>query len=90
MNGSISLKDPSAILALMLIIGMVLGPWIMHERTLSRMEYKMDNIERQVSELKAKSESNEAILAERKKDFEGIMQDLRSEFQAQKYPNTQP
>ena len=49
----------------------------------------MDNIERQVMELTAKAERNEAILAERKKDFEGIMSDLRAEFQAQKYP-TQP
>ena len=44
MNGGISLKDPSAILAVMLIIGMVLGPWIMHERTLSRMEYMIQDL----------------------------------------------
>lgn len=76
--------DPSKVLAIIIMIGMILGPWILHEKTLSRMEYKMDALDYKVSNLEKQAEGNRAVLAERKKAFEDIMADLKREIINQK------
>lgn len=78
------ISDPSKVLAVIIIIGMILGPWILHEKTLSRMEYKMDALDYKVSGLERQASENKAVLAERKKSFEDSMEDLKQEILKQK------
>ena len=76
--------DPSKVLAVIVIVGMILGPWILHEKTLSRMEYKLDSLEYKVSGLESQSAENKAVLAERKRSFEQIINELEQEVMKQK------
>jgi hypothetical protein len=76
--------DPSKILAIIVIIGMILGPWILHEKTLSRVEYKLDSLEYKVSGLESQAAENKAVLAERKRSFEQIINELEQEVIKQK------
>ena len=66
---NINIKEPSTVLAILLITGMIVGPWFVHDRALTRSEFRLAQLEEKVQLLHARMTGAETTLAERKQGF---------------------
>ena len=74
---NVNIKEPSTVLAILLIVGMIVGPWFVHDRSLTRNEFRMTKLEEDLVNARARLAGVEAILAERKHAFEEAVEKAR-------------
>ena len=83
---NINIKEPSTVLAILLIVGMIVGPWFVHDRALTRTEYRLAELERTTLNLSARMAGVETSLVERKASFERTIDDVRRGLKQPEWP----